>query len=332
MGQLGVAVVGCGLIGGKRAQSLGGARLAACVDVSIDKARSLAASVPETVAESDWRPVIRRCDIHIVIVATTNDALAEVTAEALRAGKHVLVEKPAARNTRELEAAMLAAREAPSLVRVGFNHRYHPAIRKARRLLDEGAVGDLMFIRARYGHGGRRGYDREWRANPSLSGGGQLIDQGVHLIDLSRWFLGDFERVTGYANTFYWDMPVEDNAFVLLRTRDGKAAFFHSSCTEWKNLFSFEIYGKTGKIQVEGLGGSYGAEKLSYFKMRPEMGPPETTTWEYPVIDSSWNTEFSEFLEDIRLNRKPSPTLDDAHAALRIVEQIYLESGYDHCS
>jgi predicted dehydrogenase len=332
MGQLGVAIVGCGRVGGKRARSLGEARLAACVDPSIEKAKSLAAAGHGTVAESDWRRVVPRSDIDIVIVATTNDSLAQITAAAIQAGKHVLVEKPAARNTRELEAAILAAGESQSVVRVGFNHRYHPAMQKARRLLDDGAVGELMFVRARYGHGGRPGYDKEWRANPSISGGGELIDQGVHLIDLSRWFLGDFDKVTGLARTLFWEMPVDDNAFVLLQTRDGKAAFFHCSCTEWKNLFSFEIYGKTGKIQVEGLGGSYGPETLSYFKMSPEMGPPETTVWEYPTADNSWSVEFSEFLEDIRLNRTPSAGLRDAHAALRIVERIYWDSGYDHCS
>jgi predicted dehydrogenase len=329
---LGVAIIGCGLVGAKRARSLGEARLAACVDRSIEKAKSLAATGNGVVAETDWRRVLARSDIDIVIVATTNDALAEITAESIRAGKHVLVEKPAARNTRELEVVILAAGQSQSVVRVGFNHRYHPALQKARRLLDDGAAGELMFIRARYGHGGRSGYDREWRADPSVSGGGELIDQGVHLIDLSRWFLGDFERVTGLARTYYWDMPVDDNAFVLLQTRDGKASFFHCSCTEWKNLFSLEIYGKTGKIHVEGLGGSYGTEMLSYFKMGPEMGPPEVTVWEYPTIDNSWNVEFSEFLEDIRLQRTPSPGLGDAHAALRIVERIYWDSGYDHRS
>ncbi len=330
MGRLGVAIVGCGLIGRKRAQALGEARLAACVDVSIERARSLAALVPETTADSDWRSVIHRRDIDIVIVATINDALAEVSAEAVRAGKHVLVEKPAARNTRELAAVISATKDSKSLVRVGFNHRYHPAMQKARQLLEAGAVGDLMFVRARYGHGGRVGYDKEWRANPLISGGGELIDQGIHLIDLSRWFLGDFDKVMGTAHTFYWDMPVDDNAFALLQTRDGKAAFFHCSCTEWKNLFSFEVYGKTGKVHVEGLGGSYGTERLSYYKMLPQMGPPETTIWEYPMMDNSWSLEFAQFLDDIRLNRRPSPTLDDADAALCVVQKIYSESGYDH--
>jgi predicted dehydrogenase len=330
MGPVGVAIIGCGLIGHKRAHSLGHARLVVCVDVALERAKALASLVTDAEAESSYSSVFRRDDVQIVIVATTNDALARIAAEAIRAGKHVLIEKPAARNTRELAELMDLSKESKSLVRIGFNHRYHPAMRKARELIDANALGQLMFVRGRYGHGGRIGYEKEWRANSALAGGGELIDQGVHLIDLSRWILGDFEKVQGVARTLYWDMRVDDNAFLLLETANRQIAFLHCSCTEWKNLFSLEIYGKTGKLHIEGLGSSYGVERLAFYKMLPEMGPPETTIWEYPRPDESWNMEFNEFLQDIRLNRTPSPTLHDAHAALRIVETIYSEPDYDH--
>jgi predicted dehydrogenase len=191
-------------------------------------------------------------------------------------------------------------------------------------------LGELMFIRARYGHGARLGYDKEWRADPKLSGGGELIDQGPHLIDLSRWFLGEFTEVQGFAHTYYWDMPVDDNGFMLLKTAKKQTAFLHASCTEWKNLFSMEIYGKQGKLDLSGLGGSYGLEKITWYKMLAEMGPPETTSWEYPMADDSWEREMNEFFEDIRCDRIPSAGLNDAYAALKIVEAIYKESGYDH--
>jgi predicted dehydrogenase len=202
---------------------------------------------------------------------------------------------------------------------------------KACELFNEGALGEMMFVRGRYGHGGRIGYDKEWRANPDFSGGGETIDQGVHLIDLARRFLGDFVEVNGFAPTYFWDMPVDDNGFMLLRTQRRQVAFLHVSCTEWKNLFSLEIYGRNAKLHVEGLGGSYGTERLSYYKMLPEMGPPETTIWEYPRGDNSWGLEFSEFLEDIRLGRDPSANLQDARAALEIVEKVYSQTNrQDH--
>lgn len=319
----GVAIVGCGLIGHKRAAALAGARLVACADVSRDRAEALARTAPGAIASDDWRAAVEHPDVGVVIVATTNEALAPVAAHALAAGRHVLVEKPAARTVAEIDVLIAAAAAAGRLCRVGFNHRSHPALRKAREIVDSGALGPLMFVRGRYGHGGRPGYDREWRADPARAGGGELIDQGVHLIDLARWFLGDFPAVQGFAPTYFWDMPVDDNAFMLLRTAHGETAFLHASCTEWKNLFSLEIYGRQGKLQVDGLGGSYGVERLTHYRMLPELGPPETTSWEYPRGDASWDREFAEFLEDIRRHRQPSAGLADARAALAIVEEIY---------
>lgn len=323
------AIVGCGLIGQKRAGYLSGCELVACVDQTIDKAKQLAAKFPGAAAFSDWREIVDHPNIDIIIVATPHVALAEVTRAAVKAHKHVLVEKPAARVARELEDIIEQNKQSKSLVRVGFNHRYHRAFRQAQKLVNENALGDLMFVRARYGHGGRVGYDKEWRARPEISGGGELIDQGVHLIDLARLFLGDFIDIQGHAHTYFWQMPVDDNGFLLLKTAKKQTAFLHASCTEWKNTFSFEIYGRQGKIDINGLGGSYGVERLSYYKMSSAMGPPETFIWEYPMQDDSWEVEFSEFLEDIKYNRQPAAGLHDAYAALKIVEKIYKDSGYD---
>lgn len=327
-----VVIIGCGLIGQKRAKTLVGCKLVACVDLVHEKANALAKQFPGCEALTDWRIVVNRADVDIVIISTLHVTLAEIGLAAVQAGKHVLLEKPAGRHSSELEPVIAAAKQSGSLVRVGFNHRYHRAFRKARELVDEDALGELMFIRARYGHGGRVGYDKEWRAQPELSGGGELIDQGVHLIDLARWFLGDFDDVQGHAYTYFWDMPVDDNGFLLLKTPKKQTAFLHASCTEWKNLFSFEIYGRQGKIDINGLGGSYGTERLSFYKMSEQMGPPETVMWEYPMIDDSWDMEFAEFVEDIKQKRQPAAGIQDAHAALKIVEEIYRKSNYDHSS
>lgn len=329
-----VAIIGCGLIGQKRFSAIGEHHLVAVADVDADRARRLAERSPHIQAIlADWRPIVKRADVQIVIVATTNDALAEITHAAIDAGKHVLVEKPAARNSGELAPVIAAAKAKDVVVKAGFNHRFHPAIRKARQMFDAGEIGPLMFLRARYGHGGRLGYEREWRADPKIAGGGEMLDQGVHLIDLARWFAGDFTDVRGKVGTFFWNMPVEDNGFALLTTAAGQVAFLHASCSEWKNLFSMEIYGKTGKLQIDGLGGSYGLEKLSFYKMLPKMGPPETTIWEYPGDDESWRLEFAHFVDCIqqrgrtlRHHRPVNGDLTDALAALKIVEKIYAES------
>jgi predicted dehydrogenase len=328
----GVGIIGCGLIGQKRAKALGsGGRLVACADIDKKRAESLATPTGAT-AFNDWRELLKLPEVEIVIVATLHDSLAEITLSAIEAGKHILVEKPAARNAKELEPVIVAAKQKRVKVHVGFNHRYHRSLRKAKEIIDSGELGKLMFIRARYGHGGRLGYDKEWRAKPELSGGGELIDQGPHLIDLSRWFLGEFCEIEGFAQTYYWDMPVDDNGFMLLKTAKKQTAFLHVSCSEWKNMFSLEIYGREGKLDLSGLGGSYGVEKITCYKMLPEMGPPETTAWEYPMGDNSWEIEIAEFYQDIKLDRSPSASLKDAHAALKIIETIYQKSGYDYCS
>lgn len=318
-----VGLIGCGFMGAKRAQAMPGARLLACTDIQPERAHALAQRFPQCKVYDEWRTLIASADVDVIIIATQHHTLAEMTRAAIEANKHVLVEKPAARSAAELLPLIDLLKQHHVCVRVGFNHRYHRAFQKAHTMIQEGALGPLMYLRARYGHGGRIGYDKEWRAHPELSGGGELIDQGVHLIDLSRWILGDFTEVSGFAHTYYWDMPVDDNGFLLLKTAQKQVAFLHASCTEWKNIFSMEIYGKKGKLTIEGLGGSYGVERLTWHDMLPQMGPPETVTWEYPMADNSWEVEWEAFMEDIRLKREPSASLKDAYEALKIVGEVY---------
>jgi predicted dehydrogenase len=321
--EIGFAIIGCGLIGRKRLAALRPGQLKVACDVQLDRAESLAKSAGSGRATSDFHAAVAEPSVQAVIVSTLNGSLAEISLAAIRAGKHVLVEKPGAISAAQL-APLLAEAEARKVrVRIGYNHRFHPAFQKAREIFENAALGPLMFIRARYGHGGRVGYDREWRADTAVSGGGELIDQGVHLIDLARWFLGDFTSIEGHTATFFWDMAVDDNAFLALRTVTGQTAWLQVSCTEWKNLFSFEIYGRNAKLHIEGLGGSYGVERLHFYKMLPEMGPPETTIWEYPRGDCSWALELAEFEKDIALGRAPSPGLADGLAVLQAVDKIY---------
>jgi len=324
--QLRTAIIGCGLIGNKRAKALGDCPLVAAVDTNLGRASQLANQYPGCESSTDWRSVVTRPDVDLVIVATTNDMLAPATLAAVQAGKHVLVEKPAARNAAEIEPVVRAAEKSGVTVKVGFNHRFHPAFLKMREIVDTGVLGPLMFLRARYGQGGRLGMEKEWRGNPEIAGGGEMLDQGVHLIDLSRWFLGDFLHVAGRVENYFWDWRVEDNGFAMLRTDAGQIAWIHASCTEWKNLFSFELYGKHGKLHVEGLGGSYGVERLSFYRMLPQMGPPETTIYEYPGEDTSWKAEFAHLKHCVETKANPSGDLNDALAALRMVDELYRQS------
>jgi len=324
-----VALIGCGLIGQKRLRNLPSGCVTVACDLELERARALAAQARGCRATDSVEETLAAKDVDVVMIATINHALQPLALEALRAGKHVLIEKPAALRAADIETLQQAASEQGRRVRVGYNHRYHPACLKMQEILASGVAGPIMFLRARYGQGGRVGYESEWRAKPELSGGGELIDQGVHLIDLAGMFLGEFTEIEGHATTYFWKMPVDDNAFVSLRNRNGNTAWLQVSCSEWKNMFSLELYSRHAKLHWEGLGGSYGVERLTHYQMRPEMGPPDTTIHEFPRGDDSWRIEMETFFEDIRLGRTPEPGLKEARSALQVVEAIYARSGFD---
>lgn len=316
-----VAIVGCGLIGGKRAAAAKEHDIVVVCDRDQTRAAQLAQKTGAR-AVTDWREAVA-ADVDAVIVATTHDQLATIARGAVEAGRHVLVEKPAGRALAEVQTIADAAAKHSRIVKAGFNHRFHPAFLKARAIVDSGVLGPLLFVRARYGHGGRIGYEKEWRAIPAISGGGELIDQGSHLIDLSRWFLGDLTVDYAAVPTLFWKMDADDNCFMALRSASGQMAWLHASWTEWKNTFSFEIFGRDGKLVIDGLGGSYGTERLTYYRMLPQMGPPETETFEFPGQDQSWDAEFADFVAAIRDKRHPCGDIADAVANMAIVEDIY---------
>jgi len=316
-----VGIVGAGLIGSRRAKYLGEDELAIVADVSEERAKKLAESY-NCEFTTDYKKVTQNPNVDVIIVATTNQFLAEIATDAINNGKHCLIEKPGAKTLEEYERLMNVAKTQNVKVKIGYNHRFHPSLLKAKEIVDSGEIGEVMYVRARYGHGGRFGYDKEWRADPEKSGGGEMLDQGTHLIDLARWFCGEFTEVKGCVGTFFWDMPVEDNGFALLRTENGKLAWLTASCTQWKNLFSFEIHCKTGLIDINGLSGSYGKETLTFHKMKPEMGIPDTQvfTWDE---DDSWKKEWVEFSSAVKENREVMSSLEDAYNNIKIVFDLY---------
>ncbi len=327
-----MAIVGCGLIGAKRAAALGSAdELLACYDVNERAARDLCelhgakacASIEQLLAT----------DPEVIVVATVHDQLAGLAERALGAGAHVLVEKPAGVSAGQVGRLLACQRASGRLVKVGFNHRFHPGIARAAEEVHCGRHGELMHLRARYGHGGRLGYDREWRAEPARSGGGELIDQGMHLLDLTHWLAGPLVLHSALLRTHFWDTPVEDNAALILgeaQSRTGPWAMLHVSWTEWKNLFSLEVYCRTAKIQVDGLARSYGPQRLRIFYMRPELGPPDVEEVDYPDEDRSWEREWASFTEAIDADdeRLLNGDLSDAHYAWEQVEAAYADGPY----
>lgn len=329
-----VGIVGCGLIGHKRAEALRAqdAVVAAC-DVRRESAEDLAAAHPGAIATAELDEVLAaRPDV--VVVAATHDELAPIARRALGAGAHVLVEKPAGLGVADVDGLRAAADRAGRLVKVGFNHRFHPGLTRAAEEVHSGRHGELLHVRGRYGHGGRPGYDREWRAEPARSGGGELVDQGMHLLDLTHWLAGPLPLHSALLRTQFWDTVVDDNAALLLGRRDAPTApwaTLHVSWTEWKNLFSLEIYCRNAKLAVDGLVRSYGAQTLRIFTMKPEMGPPDVEALTWPNEDGSWIAEWKHFAAAIESGADAASLLGnlaDARYCWTVVEAAYAASGY----
>jgi predicted dehydrogenase len=327
-----VGIVGCGLIGAKRAAALGPQdELVGCCDVSSAAAESFAAE-HETRAFASIDELLELTP-QLVVVAVSHDSLSTLALRALEAGAHVLVEKPAGLGVAQIDGLIAAEHQTGRRVKVGFNHRFHAAIRRAVAEVHSGQHGELLHVRARYGHGGRLGYDEEWRTDPERSGGGELIDQGMHLLDLTHWIAGPLPLHSALLRTQFWDTPVEDNAALLLGAADSRVGVWASlnvSWTEWKNLFSLEIYCRTAKLQVDGLARSYGSQQLRIYRMRPELGPPDVEEVAFPQTDESWAAEWEHFAEAIVADdgRALLGDLDAARYAWTQVEAAYSTGPY----
>ena len=258
--KINIALIGAGGIGhlwAKAIKEVKGVVLCMVVDIDEKSALSISQYFPGCIAVKDWRKVLTDNDIDAVLVTTPHKWLAPISFAALSAGKHVLCEKPSGITAAEVTKNIILAKKKSLVYMSGFNHRYHPAYMKAKEIFEKGGIGEINFIRARYGFGGRPGYGKEWRFNKKIAGGGELLDQGIHMIDMARWFLGDFEKVHGFTENFFWGGDVEDNGFLLMRTKKGQVASIHVSWTNWEWVHSFEIFGNKGYLLIDGLDERY---------------------------------------------------------------------------
>jgi predicted dehydrogenase len=320
-------VIGAGKIGtirAKIAKELSPRSIIYIFDTDFIKAEILAKEV-NGVALKKLSAGLENKDIKNVVISVVNKFGKKLAIEAIKAGKNVLLEKPMGRNFSEAKDISLVARKYKKVFKCGFNHRYHPAILKAHELCKKKTIGELLFIRGAYGHGGRNGYEKEWRASKDLCGGGELLDQGCHLIDLSLWFFNfeEVKRSECFANPMFYPMEVDDNAFCMFQTKSGKVAQIHATWTQWKNLFRFEVYGTKGAIEINGLGKSYGIETLKLYKRIKPGAPPSITEIEFKGEDISWKSEWKDFLKAITRNKKSMSNENESLAVMRLISDLY---------
>jgi predicted dehydrogenase len=322
---LSVGIVGCGLIGNKRAEALGAQDSVVGATDPVEQ-RSLA--LVEAYGGKACAGLDELLDLapDVVIVATTHDQLAPLARRALEGGAHVLAEKPGGLGTAQIDELIAVSQRVGRRVKVGFNHRFYGGLRDLAAEIHSGEHGELMHVRGRYGHGGRLGYDQEWRARPERSGGGELVDQGMHLLDLTHWLAGPLPLHSALLRTHFWATPVEDNAALLLGdagSRSAPWAMLHVTWTEWKNMFSLEAYCRTAKLQVDGLVRSYGPQTLKIYRMSPELGPPSLEERSYGTGDASWQAEWSHFGSALHSGEAMLGDLDDARYAWARIEEAY---------
>jgi predicted dehydrogenase len=333
---LGVAVIGTGLMGARRAQLAAkatGSRLVIVADAIPERAEGLANELG-CQASGDWHAAVAHPEVDLVVVSAFHNTLATISREALENGKHVLCEKPGALTSGEARELRSAAERHGWQLRIGFNYRFLPGLHRAAEIAAAGGIGEVITIRSELGHGARPNYEEEWKASAALAGGGAALDPGVHVIDLSRWFMGEITRAQGVTRTYCWNIaPLDDNAFMLLETADGKTASLHTSLTQWKNRFRFDVIGQNGFLTVEGRGGHYGRQRLTWCSGRPQGQAPPIEEIRFDDIQDdflhSLTAEWEEFLRAVRTGAGRGAEITDAVQALAVVEAVYraAESG-----
>ena len=270
--------------------------------------------------------------IDAVFICAYNTVLADYTAKALDYGLHVFCEKPPAMKTEELDVVFDSLKNSQKVLKYGFNHRYHYSVLEAKKIIDSGTMGKLLWMRGVYGKAGSIDYNENWRNFKKHSGGGILIDQGIHMLDLMRFFSNEkFSNIKAFKSTSFWDVDVEDNAFIIMQSENNVTASLHSSATQWRHKFLLELCFEEGYLNLDGiLSGtrSYAPESLIIGRREFEditfaMGKPKETVISFEN-DHSWNLEVDEFMNAVNGESEiMQGTLTDAFETLSLVQKIY---------
>jgi predicted dehydrogenase len=330
-----VGVVGLGKVGAIRCQLIQNhphLELVAVCDIDPDR-EAPSPDVPFVVDLSEFE----RHDLDVVFVCVYNVAAPGIVDRQLRLGRHVFCEKPPGRNVADVERVIEAERvHDHTRLKFGFNHRYHYVVQEADALVKGGRYGEVLWARGIYGKCGGVEFEDSWRNDSKTAGGGILLDQGIHMVDLLRLFCGEFTEIKSVVTRSFWDIPVEDNAFAIMSTENGRVALLHSSATQWKHRFSLELCLQGGYININGILSStrsYGQESLTFARRQFEdetfaFGNPREETVFFDR-DDSWTLEVDDFVSAIR-NGLPVETgsSSDALATMKLVERIYAEGGW----
>lgn len=322
----GVGIIGMGKMGRIRAEALaksGRAKVVAYFEPN--PAAVLEGADRKVSAEA----VINDPRVEAVFICTPNLHNQPLTLQALAAKKHVFCEKPPAFTAAQIEEVMAEEKRTGLKVMYGFNHRHHESVLQAKKLVDSGTYGRILWMRGRYGKSVDANFFNDWRSKKEIAGGGIMIDQGIHMLDLFLMFADDFDEVMAAVSNLYWHLPVEDNVFAIFRRKDGLVASLHSTMSQWRHLFSLEIFLEKGYLVINGLltsSGTYGEEVLTYARNRTTT-PAATWSDEEHITystNNSWRYEVDQFIDAVS-GAAPvkTGTTADAFRLMRIIDRIY---------
>ena len=275
---------------------------------------------------SDYKILFNEKKVDVVFVCLPNYLSPEVTIKALESGCHVFCEKPPGRTVEDIKAVRNIEFKNKNLkLKYGFNHRYHGSVKKAKKIIDDKLFGEIINFRGVYGKSSVVPVKSEWRCQKKFSGGGILLDQGIHMLDLFRFFCGDFNEIKSFISNSYWNYDVEDNAYAIMRDKKGRIAMIHSSATQWQHRFKLEITFEKGYIELSGIlsgSKSYGQEKLKIISKKDNslVGSHEIKEINY-LNDNSWNDEIIDFTNNIL--KDENVNIGSSFDALKVMELVY---------
>jgi len=320
-----IGLIGAGRMGERWAKIISGsliAELSLVVDLNKEVGEKIALQT-DAIYLSEFPK--KNVSVDAFFVVTPHAYLYQNARRALLLNKPVFIEKPGARNATEMRKLIVLAKKRHLPLMVGFNYRFFDAIQRAKKAVEENKIGKILFMRLRHGHQGRVGYEKEWRMDKKIAGGGVLMDQGVHLIDLILWFMpGEIKKLSAVSQNLYWKSNVEEYASIILKNNKKQVALISVGITEWKPIFSLEIIGEKGYILVEGLGRKYGGKEIFTIGVKDkDSNVGEEVVECDPEPENALRTLFNEFIASIETGKMSEPIGENALRVLQIVVKAY---------
>ena len=315
------AVIGLGSFGVKRAKAISdskNANLKYLFDLDDNNAKK--ASKDLGVPIKSYEEILKDKTIDTVCICTPNKFHKKIILDSLKEGKNVFCEKPYVRNVEEAKEILEVTKKSKGVLQLASNHRFFESVMYARKLVEEGTIGKILSFNGRIGHNGERLKD-SWFWKKDISGGGTLLDNGCHLLDLSRLFVGNFISGKGLTSNVYWkNIEVEDTASGIFKTEDDRTATIYCSWRLLSGYFFFEINGTDGYINVDGRFDTHGGDKIFWSNIKEKKVFSKDFSHIKP---NSYLLEIDNFISNVNNKKKISPSAEDGLEIMKMIEFIY---------